>query len=129
DLRRFMLAIGSPVQADDTVVFNENVIAGKAGELAAREADDDQAPLESNAPGAALAGLAAYRVIDHVCAAPCGYAFDHLAEISGLVIDDDICAVVTNHREFVIRTGGADDLACAEGTSNLHGGQADAAGG
>src|SRR5436305_15107461 len=122
-----MLAIGSPVQADDTVVFNENVIAGKAGELAAREADDDQAALEGDAFGAALAGLAAYRIINHICAAPGGFAFDHLNEIFGLVIDDDICAVVTNHREFVIRAGGADDLACAECASNLHGCQADAA--
>src|SRR5205085_1900129 len=117
DLRGVMLAIGSPVQTDDAVILDQNMIAGKAGELTAREADDDQAALEGDAFSAALAGLAAYRVIDHICAAPGGFAFDHLDEIFGLIIDDDICAVVTNHREFVIRAGGADDLACAERAS------------
>ena len=39
DLRRILHAVISPVQADDAVVFNEDMVGGEVRELAAREAD------------------------------------------------------------------------------------------
>ena len=50
--RRVVLAVQPPVQADDAVVLDQQVVGLRLGDAAAGEPDDDEPPLERDALGA-----------------------------------------------------------------------------
>src|SRR6185503_807525 len=102
DPGRIVLPISSPVKPDHAVVFHQHVIRNEVRELPAGETNHNQSSFEGDAFGAALAELAANRIVDYIGAAAVCFALYHLDEISGLIIQGDIRAVFANKLELVV---------------------------
>src|SRR5262249_9199978 len=126
--RRIVVAISSPVKADDAVVLHQHVIRSEARELAAGEANNHQATFEGDAFSAALADFTTDWIVDHVRASAVCFSFYHIDEVLGLIVQRGVCAALPDKLELLVRTTRANDLSRAERASNLNRRQSDSSG-
>ena len=87
-----VLAVQAPVQADDAVVLDQQVVGRRLGDAAAGEPDDDEPALEGDALARLVEDVAADRVVDDVGAVPAGDLLDDRDEVLGRVVDDVVGA-------------------------------------
>ena len=108
--RRVVLAVQPPVQADDAVVLDQQVVGRRLGDPAAGEADDDDPALERDALAGLVEDVAADRVVDDVGTVPAGHLLDDRDEVLGRVVDDVVGAELAAHLGLAGAAGRGDHL-------------------
>src|SRR5680860_548932 len=90
-LRRQLL-VAPPVQAEDAVPLDQQMVRGGLGELAAREADDHDAPVEGDHLRRRDEGLPADRVVHDIGATVADHGLERGDEVTGGPVDDVVGA-------------------------------------
>ncbi len=121
-----LLAVQPPVQADDRIVLDQHVVQRRRRDLAAREADHQDASLERDALGRLGVGRAAHRVVDDIHAAALRGGLHRGDDVLRQPVDHQVGAEVTRHRRLG-RTADHRDDPRARGLAELHRGAADTA--
>ena len=104
------------------------MVEARLGDASAREAHDDDPPLEGDALRARGVRGAADRVVDDVGAAAPGDLLDPLDDVLGLAVDDDVAAQLLGDLGLVRAADDTDD-AGPGGRAELDGSRPDATGG
>ncbi len=116
---------GAPLHAHDGALFQQRQVERHPGDLAAREADDEQAAAGAQRAQGRLAQVAADRVVDDVDAAE---RPERLAQIGLRIVDGLVGALAPAEFELLVGRRGGDD-ARAELLGDLQGREPHAAGG
>ncbi len=91
---RLVLGERAPEDADDGAAFEQREVERDTGNVARREADDQEAAIPGDAAQGGFRVVATKRVDDHVNAVAAGKGLYAFSEVLVGVVDDVVCAVL-----------------------------------